>query len=76
MSGSNHEHSSGHGHDSNDGSTDIIPVGSLQDKILLAICVLTLAGLVSWAQGFWAISNAHQGENGRETHTIQLPGTP
>jgi len=66
--GDDHGNSSGHGHDSNNAPTDIIPLGSWQDNLLALVCLATLVGFYFWAQGFQTISRAHQGENGRQTH--------
>lgn len=53
MSGNDHGNSSGHGHGSHDDvPTDIIPLGSWQDYILLVICLATLWGFYLWAAGF------------------------
>ena len=73
MSGDDHGHSSGHGSDSPDVPTDIIPAGSWQDYLLLVICLATLVGFFVWAKGFLDIAQAHQGESSGPTQSVPAP---
>jgi hypothetical protein len=57
MSSDDHGHGSDHGHD--DGPSDIIAVGSWQDKMLALVCVIALVFLGIWGNNFLAIAAAH-----------------
>jgi hypothetical protein len=68
MSGNDHGHGAGHGHDAHDGPGDIIPVGSTQDRVLGFVCLFALLGFCWWGKIFYDIGVAHQNDKPEETH--------
>lgn len=68
MSGNDHGHDAGHGHDAHGGPGDIIPVGSFQDRMLGLLCLCVVVGFVFWGMVFVHIGQAHQNDKPDETH--------
>lgn len=79
MSGDDHGHGSGHGHD--DGPSDIIPVGSWQDNLLALISIGALLGLCWYGTGYAegikvaeSVEISHAAESHAEAAAAANPG--
>ena len=77
MSGDDH----GHGHDSHDGPSDIIPLGSWQDNMLAIVALSVLAGFCAWGVGITSgiavpVHAAHHASGHKEAVTAGHSSLP